>query len=340
VLLGLASLLTPAAAHATLGDGGPLHVRPLDPGTPSNGQAQPTGAPSPPSPEQQLEPEPGAQAPGGIPLFPRLPIGRAAGMILPPEPQPDDRMAQAEAELEEYLNDAIGRDRANAGASDGWYHDAGRAMFDTFRPNREEIEGERRRGMNVVQLVMDELGRYARGPERPIDVPGQPVGADRAAVPGTPLFRELEAQDQEMLDRQNLLNGSVTWQRTELRVTHNPEGDVAGAWVIRSSGSHSLDEAALRAARTAQVPMPPPERIMGDRQAIQSDWAFEMGDVATDPTQAGCVEDPHGGPQCAAFGRGIVRLRVYLLRVVSDEQSPSTEERRARRHRERTTPSP
>ena len=318
-LLGGSSLTAPSLASAGIGDGAtPDLGRALDPPAPSE--------PSPPAPPPNL--------------FPRVPIATAAGWILAPEPEPDDREARAEAALEEYFDEQLGRDRVDAGHADGWYYEARRAMLEQFRPDRQRVEDERRAGMTTLQILYDELRRYARGPERPIDVPGQPTGSMRAAVPRTPIFAGPEAVEQERMDQQNLLNGSVTWYRVDLRITHNAEGDVAAAWVIRSSGLRSLDEAALTAARSGVIERPPPARVMGRRDAIQSDWAFEMGDVATDPLQAGCVGDLGSDQvQCAAVGRGIVRLRVYLLRVM-DAMTPSPAERRAARRRDPAMPSP
>ena len=89
--------------------------------------------------------------------------------------------------------------------------------------------------------------------------------------------------------------------------------------------------------------LPPPENVVGERQAIRSDWAFEMGDVATPilcftpagPTMdVSCVDDPIQGLMCAVAGRGIIRTRVRLLAVV-DATHLTPEERRAARRRER-----
>jgi len=83
--------------------------------------------------------------------------------------------------------------------------------------------------------------------------------------------------------------------------------------------------------------------VVGERQAIRSDWAFEMGDVATPiicmtssgPTAGvSCVDDPVQGLMCAFAGRGIVRTRVRLLAVV-DAAHLTSEERRSARRRER-----
>ncbi|GAB5547695.1 MAG: hypothetical protein SangKO_074550 [Sandaracinaceae bacterium] len=93
---------------------------------------------------------------------------------------------------------------------------------------------------------------------------------------------------------------------------------------------------------------PPPEAVVGQRQAIRSDWAFELGDVharigcwtSEGPTvQLSCVDDPVLGLMCSVLGVGIIRTRVRLLAVVdADHETP--EERRARRRRDpdRTRP--
>jgi len=334
----------PSVAWANLGDRVPTPPGALDPGSPS--PAAPNGvAPGPQSPSDE-EPEPGSEEPGPLPLFPRVPLGRAAGWLLPPEPQPSDREEEAEANLERYFDERLGRDRIESGMVDGWYHGVGRSMRQAFAPDRGRVEAERHRGMTLLQRAFDELRRYAAGPERPQDVPGlTPEMRGGTALNTDPTDRRATVE-QEYWDQCNALNGAVTWYRTDLRVTHNPEGDLSAAWVLRTSGIGALDDAALEAARSGSVELPePPSNVVGDRQAIRSDWAFEMGDVATpwfcmtnplNPAPVGevmCVEDPVQGLQCAILGRGIVRTRVRLLAVVdADHQTP--EERRAARRRE------
>ncbi|HJL20548.1 MAG TPA: TonB family protein, partial [Sandaracinaceae bacterium LLY-WYZ-13_1] len=227
---------------------------------------------------------------------------------------------------------------------------AGRAMRREFRPDRGEVESERRAGMTVLQEIFDELRRYAGGPERPQDVPGQPLPEQRTRLTTDPTDRR-QAVEQEFWDHCNPLNAPVTWYRTDVRVTHNPEGELSAAWVLRSSGIEALDEAALEAARSGSMDLrPPPGNVVGERQAIRSDWAFEMGDVATPiacmtpeltpVVNVSCVEDPvHDEVQCAFLGRGIVRTRVRLLSVVdADHRTP--EERRAARRRDPAMPDP
>jgi TonB family protein len=260
-------------------------------------------------------------------LFPRAPMARAAGWMLAPEPAPSDREAQAEERLERYFDDVLNEDRMQAVGANGWYSEMQRAMRRAFDPNMREVERERRAPMNALGRLVDELRRYANGPEPPQDNRGAPppeVWNDH--------HDDVTQAALEMQDQMNLLNAPVTWYRVDIRVTQNPEGVVSAAWVIRSSGYTALDDAALRAVREGTVTLPPPpDRVVGTEQAIRSDWAFEAGDVATYWTTAGCVDDPvDGGYQCAAGGRGIVRTRIRLLRVV-DAEHESFEARRLRR---------
>lgn len=339
-LVELALAASPDRAAANLGQPDESLARRLvlDPGTPTAGSARPGADPSAPSPGDRLEPEPAAPEPGDVQLFPRLPLARAAGWLLPPEPSPSDREEQAEAELEAYFDGELHRDRLAAGVVDGWYHVTGRAMRQRFRPDRQALERERHAGMTPLQILYDELRRHAAPRERPMDVPGQTPPELRAAV--TDRTDREQAVEQEWWDWCNALNSPTTWYRVDLRVTHNPEGVLSAVWVHRSSGYRSLDEAALQAAREGSIALdPPPERVVGERQAIQSDWAFELGDVATPiacmnqsgaAAQLMCVDDPIHGTMCAIAGRGIVRTRVTLLGVV-DAEHESEAERRARR---------
>lgn len=332
-LAGVALVLSfaPASGSANRGQHGRVDPSPLDPGSP--GRGPPGGLPPP---RDGLLPEPGDEEPGPLPLFPRLPLGRAAGWIFPPEPRPDDREGEAEAALEQYFDEELGRDRLEAGDVDGWYRELGRSMRQRFAPDRQAVESERHRGMTLIQRVVDELRRHARPPEAPQDVPGQTLPEQRAAV--TDPTDRRQAADQEWWDRCNPLNSPVTWYRVDLRVTHNPEGELSAAWVLRSSGIDALDDAALEAARSGSVTLlAPPAPVVGERQAIRSDWSFEMGDVATPigcATESGavvpvsCVDDPIHGTMCAVAGRGIIRTRVTLLAVV-DAAHLTAEERRA-----------
>lgn len=345
--IGIA-LAVAAPARANLGDPmQSLASRPLDPGSPTRGQAAPRSGPSPESPEDRLLPDPGDIAPGDVQLFPRIPLARAAGWFIPPEPTPSSDEEHGEADLEAYLDQTLERDRLDAGMVDGWWHETGRALGQEFRPDRNAIERERRAGMTDLQIVYDELRRYAAPRGRPMDVPGQPPPELRGAV--TDPTDRSQAAAQEYFDWCSPLNAPVTWYRVDLRVTHNPEGELSAVWVLRSSGIRALDRAALEAVREGGVSLPaPPARVVGERQAIRSDWAFEMGDVATPPGcmvlegvtgQLMCVEHPVHGTQCAVLGRGIVRTRVRLLAVV-DATHFTPEELRAQRRADPDRPRP
>jgi hypothetical protein len=112
-------------------------------------------------------------------------------------------------------------------------------------------------------------------------------------------------------------------------------------WVHRSSGMSSLDRAARRAVRLGSVMLPaPPARVIGERQAIRSDWDFEMGDVAV-PIHCGvvCTDDPVLGPMCSVGGRGIIRTRVRLVGLI-DAMFPTPTERRAIRRQNPDRPRP
>jgi TonB family protein len=285
------------------------------------------------------EPEIGSPTRPGPPrivLLPRVPIARAGGWIVLPEPSPDDREEEAEAALEAYFDGVLMRDQIEAGRVDGWYYEASQLMRARFRPDREAVVRERRAGMNPVQVLRDELSRYAAPRDRPSDLPIQDPLA-RMGWAGDPYHRQfLEGHELCAVP-----SAPTTWHRVVLRVTHNPEGDVSAVWVEHTSGSRSLDRSALRAVREGAVMLPPPPPlILGQRQAIQSDWAFEMGDVAI-PIHCGivCTDDPVLGPMCSIGGRGIIRTRLSLLRVL-DEQHPSPAERRAARRRDRDRPRP
>jgi TonB family protein len=276
-----------------------------------------------PGPPPPIEEAPGGGGGEDVDLFPTLSLARAAGWMLAPEPR--DEEGRAEDQLDRYFDRTVREDQVTAGDVDGWYYDMRRRMRRAFRPDMEEAERERRAGMGPLARLVDELGRYRNGPEKPIDLPNTMP----PEVANDHFDRDTQAV-LEWMDQINLLNAPTNWYRVDLRVVQNPEGVVSAAWVLESSGVDALDDAALDAVRSGTVELPPPPaRIVRDRFAIASDWAFEAADVATYWNTAGCVDDPvQGGVQCAVLGRGLYRTRIRLLRVV-DAEHPSMEERRA-----------
>jgi len=286
--------------------------------------------------EPPLDAEPEHGPPRAVELLPREPLARAAGWFFDPEPSPGTREERAEAELDSWLAREINGDRMSALGAAPWYSDVSRAMRRAFDPDMGELERQRRAPMGAIARAIDELRRYGQAPS-------QPQGGPRAQMPpeqsaqagsGTTDGREM-ARAFDDLDSRNFLNAPVTWYGVEVRVTHSPEGEVAAAWVVRSSGYSSLDRAALDAVRGGAAALaPPPPEVVGARDAVRSDWLFEAGDVATRITDAGCIDDPvHGGVQCAVLGRGIVRTRIRLLRVVdATHETPEERTSRVRAH--------
>lgn len=330
-------------ASAQLGPGGAAQAGTPSPVREAEGRSEPgvardpratttVDSATPTASEPTLGAEPEHGPPRRAELLPRGPLARAAGWFLDPEPAPGTREELAEAALDAWFGRELNGDRMSALGAAPWYSDVGRSMRRAFHPDLGELQRQRRAPMGTIARVVDELRRYAQAP-------GQPQGGPSAQMPpeqsaqaagGTSDARGL-ASALDDLDARNFLNAPVTWYGVEVRVVHNPEGEVSGAWVVRSSGYSSLDRAALDAVRSGVMAlMPPPAEVVGARDAIRSDWLFEAGDVATRVTDAGCVDDPvHGGVQCAVLGHGIVRTRIRLLRVV-DGTHRTPEEGRAR----------
>ncbi|MEM9069102.1 MAG: TonB C-terminal domain-containing protein [Myxococcota bacterium] len=282
------------------------------------------GAARPPGddePEEEEERE--------VDLLPRVTLAETVGWILVPEPEPSDPEELGERYVDRMIWEHAMQDQLAHIGADGWYHQLGHAVRRSLQVDMNEAISERREGMNVVERFVDELGRFAPGPSAPQGAPGPETAEQRN--PQNPN----EQWHEQLAEHMNLRNAPVTWHRVDVRVTQAPDGELLALWVIRSSGSSVIDRAVLAAVRegTPRVP-PPPQEIVGNRRAIMSEWAVEVGDVATYWTQAGCVMDPEGGAQCAAGGRGITRSRLRLLRVL-DEEHPSFEEDRRDRRRER-----
>lgn len=321
----VAALLVTGALAAL--DAGP--ARATDPDPTESAADRELRAETAPPPDARLAPrEPEGEEPP-VDLFPEDTLGAMAGWELRPEPAPSTLEEQSEESLDRWMDDTLRDDAVAAGAVDGWYHGLGQAMRRAFRPDVGAMERERRAGMNPAEVVVDELGRYAQRPQQTMD----PAGV----APSTLFARSREDEAvQDGFDQRSPLHAPITWYRVELRVTHAPDGTVLAVHVTRPSGMPSMDRAAVEAVRTAAPTVPPPPpRVRGERPSFVSEWAFEVGDVATQWGVIGGVDDPvTGEQQGAALGRGVRRTSVSLVRV-TDAQHPSFEERQAERRRER-----
>lgn len=283
------------------------------------GAATPTPPAPAPAPEREID------------IMPRLTLAETVGWILVPEPAPVDPEERAERELDRQLAAHVMRDSLEHIGADGWYHHLASEVRNELRIDANEMIRDERRGMNAVQRLVAELGRYSNGPSAPQGGPATPT--PEMLNPHDPV----QQQHDNYQDLVNLRNAPVNWYRVEIRITQAPDGDLLAVWVTRSSGNRVVDRVALQAVRTGstRVPPPPPE-IVGERRAIVSEWAIEIGDVATYWGQMGCVMGGPSGQSCAnGLGRGIIRTRMQLLRVIDDNHPTFEERRRDRRARQR-----
>lgn len=296
--------------------------------------ARESGETSPP-PRGELVPRDRGEGPERpVELFPRDALGSAVGWEIAREPQPEPSTDEegSEEALDRWIDDRVREDRIGAGAVDGWYYAMRQRMRAAFRPDRGAMERERRAGMDPVQWGVDELSRYAAPRQSTMD----PAGVS----PSTIFARSREDEAvQDGFDQRSPLYAPITWYRVELRVVQTRDGRVASVRVTRSSGMRSMDDAAVAAIREGTVSLPPPpESVLGERSSIASEWAFEVGDVATQVGVLGGVDGATGesgeGPQVAALGRGVIRTSVVLLDV-ADAQHPTSEERATARRRAR-----
>lgn len=314
-----------------LGSPGPSPARATEPDATGTQGSRELGGEESAAPDARLAPrgeEPG-EPPPPVDLFPEDTLGARAGWELRPEPAPSTLEEQSEEDLDRWMDDRLREDAVGAGDVDGWYYGLRQQMRRAFRPDRGAMERERRAGMGPAEVVVDELGRYAQPPQRPMD----PAGV----APSTLFSRSREDEAvQDAFDQRSPLHAPITWHRMELRVTHAPDGSVVAVHVTRPSGMPSMDRAAVEAVRTAAAGVaPPPPSVRGERPTFVSEWAFEVGDVATQIGVVAGVDDPvEGGTQGAALGRGVIRTSITLLRV-TDAAHPSFEERAAERRRAR-----
>jgi TonB family protein len=262
--------------------------------------------------------------------LPRMAAAQSdAGVPPPPPPRPDagvdlapdhvvsgtadslgpiDETAEAVQRAEDGLADEQRRDAVRLGLVDGFYAEIGRTMRHEFHPDLVAIESERRSGMSIPEIALDELSRYG-----PAEAPRGPASVY------TPEVRATTPEDQQTLqqfEQQSMLNAHTRWTRVEVHIIQDRSGRVIDATITHSSDSHSLDHAAIAAITSTAVTRVPPSDVLGDRQTIDSDWSFWAGEVVPYAGQAGCIEGPDGtGLQCTALGRPLLRTRVVLLDV-------------------------
>lgn len=232
---------------------------------------------------------------------------------------PIDQTEVAIRQAEDWLADGQRRDAIHHGDVDGYYLELGRSMRGSFHPDLVAITDERRRGMSLPEIAMDELGRY--GP------PEAPRGPSSVYTPEMRATTGEDRQMQEQFDIHSLLNAHTRWTRVEVHVIQDRAGHVLSATVTHSSDSHTLDAAALAAITSAALTSPPPARVLGERQTIDSDWSFWAGEVVPFLGDAGCTESSDGqGLQCSALGRPMLRTRVVLLDVHDAEHERAERE--------------
>lgn len=224
---------------------------------------------------------------------------------------PRDATADAVEAAEGWLVDGQRRDAVRHGIVSGYYAEMGRTMRSGFHPDLVQIEAERRQGMSVPELVLDELGRYG-----PPEAPRGPAAVYTPEVAAPHPEDPAEVAAMQYFETQSLLNAHTRWSRVEVHVIQDRAGHVLSATVTHGSDSRSLDRAAIEAITSAALAQPPPASVLGERQTIDSDWSFWAGEVVPYVGQLGCMEGPDGqGMQCTALGRPLLRTRVVLLDV-------------------------
>lgn len=298
---------------------------------PALAAAQPPPAAPSPSPAPPPAPPPSTSPPPSL-----SPDAVAAGSADSIGPVDETELAVRRAE--DWLADGQRRDAIHHGVVDGWYTEVGRSMRSGFHPDLVAITDERRRGMSLPEIALDELARYG-----PPEAPRGPssVYTPEMAAPHPEDPSEVAAMQQ--FEIQSMLNAHTRWQRVEVHVVQDRTGHVVSATVTHSSDSHTLDAAALEAITSAAIARPPPEGVLGERQTIDSDWSFWCGEVVPYIGQAGCTEGPDGqGLQCSALGRPLLRTRVVLLDVhdAEHERAERPHPHRDHTHHHRETPPP
>lgn len=224
---------------------------------------------------------------------------------------PTDATAEAVEAAEGWLVDGQRRDAIRHGIVSGYYAELGRTMRSGFHPDLVQIEAERRRGMSLPELALDELARYG-----PPEAPRGPAAVYTPEMSAPHPEDPAEVAAMQAFETQSLLNAHTRWSRVEVHVIQDRAGHVLSATVTHGSGSRSLDRAAIEAITSAALAQPPPASVLGERQTIDSDWSFWAGEVVPYAGQAGCMEGQDGqGLQCTALGRPLLRTRVVLLDV-------------------------
>lgn len=304
---------------------------------PRGAQAQPPPSPAPappPSPSPSRSPSPPPS------LSPDAVAARSTDRA--DALGPVDATEEAVRHAEDWLADGQRRDAIHHGLVDGYYAELGQSMRSQFHPDLVAMESERRQGMSLPEIALDELARYGppEAPRGPASVYTPEMAAPHPEDPS-------EVQAMQQFEIQSMLNAHTRWTRVEVHVVQDREGHVLSSAVTHGSDSHTLDAAALAAITAAAVAHPPPATVLGERQTIDSDWSFWAGEVVPYIGQAGCMEGTDGqGLQCTALGRPLLRTRVVLLDVHDAEHERAErahgdmEREHPRRHAHHEEPTP
>ena len=171
---------------------------------------------------------------------------------------PIDETEEAVQHTEDWLADGQRHDAIRLGLVDGYYAELGRSMRHEFHPDLVAIESERRRGMSLPEIALDELARYG-----PAEAPRGPSSVY------TPEMRATTPEDQQMqsqFEQQSMLNAHTRWTRVEVHVIQDRSGRVLEASVTHS-GRRTSSVAFLYFARLVL----PATRSPGVRE---SPWAI------------------------------------------------------------------
>jgi TonB family protein len=235
-------------------------------------------------------------------LLPATILARAAGIDLPSGAA--EAAERAARRVDRGLRAELRADAVRSGRADGYHHSLGRSLRAAVRIDVRAPVADAYESTSLPVVIAEDMMR--------------PTARARPIEPrGTPLPETADGHNDmdtspigEIAEQQNLLNAPASWRRAVIRIHQDRSGAIVRVTLVSSSGRRSIDEAALDAARRARARRPP-ARVVGDRTEITSDWAVEIGDVASSPGVLGCTDDG----ECAALGRGITRIRVELLDV-------------------------
>lgn len=172
------------------------------------------------------------------------------------------------------VRDSMAKARTHGGLSNSYFSGVGRALLRRFEKAQADAEREAKLGAKVLQKARDVSGVLSRS-----GTMEDPLARSRGLDP----LASLPSQSAAVEDAHERVAYALphAWTRSEgvvvVRLTQAADGRVLSAELLASSGDAGLDGAAVSSVKAlGEDSAPPPPEVLGGRNAVVSEWRFEL----------------------------------------------------------------